>query len=470
MSQVGYYIVLDPFVESKALWFPVPTNDCNVTMSNYVKWSLPNGRILQSRNEPSQFDPATSPLGANVIDPLPPTQRKGLIAVSAVASVSLVAICLVLFFLTYRFIFWRRYYRRYIGYNQYIVLVYNLAIADLIQGLGFIISLRWIATNSIHASDASCFMQGIWLQAGNPMSGVFVFAISVFTFLHIVLDFQLGHRKFVGVIIGLWMFGVLMVVIPIATVSRYVWFPSVAWCWITTQHPALRLWTHYFWIFAAQFLTLLLHAIMFIHLQRRIADCVALGGFNTDSLRRLKRVNSSMVLYPVVYITLTLPLAVGRMASTAGHNPSATYFCVAGSMMALSGLCDTILYTLTRKNSILCPEKRPREDSRSTQLPWAEGRRFRIIRSWCPTLSNWGPLSSVSTTTDRSNLTSGSIPNGDVERAAVDQTNQEIVPGITYEPTHSTGPESSSNYERKTSWEGDDISTLERGLPRNGGA
>lgn len=209
---------------------------------------------------------------------------------------------------------------------------------------------------------------------------------------------------------------------------------------------------------------------MFIHLQRRIADCVTLGGSNTDSLCHLKRVNNYMVLYPVVYITLTLPLAVGRMASTAGHTPSATYFCVAGSMMALSGLCDTILYTLTRKNSILCQEKRPRGAKRSTQLLGAEGRRCRIIRSLCPTLSNWGPLSSISTTTHRSDLTSESMPNGEVERAAVDQTHQAIVPGITYEPTHSTGLESSSNYEWKTSWEGDDISSLERGLPRNGDA
>lgn len=198
-------------------------------MSNYANWLLSNGGQLQSRNEPLQTNPATSPLGASVIDPLPRLQRNGLIAVSSVASVSLVAICLVLCFLTYRFIFWRRYYRRYIGYNQYIVLVYNLAIADLIQGLGFIVSLRWIATNSLHASDVSCFLQGIWLQAGNLMSGVFVFAIAVFTFLHIVLDFQMGHRKFVGVVVGLWMFGVLMVIIPIATVGRYVWFPSVAW-------------------------------------------------------------------------------------------------------------------------------------------------------------------------------------------------------------------------------------------------
>lgn len=208
---------------------------------------------------------------------------------------------------------------------------------------------------------------------------------------------------------------------------------------------------------------------MFIHLQRRITDCITLGGSNTNSLCRLKRVISYMALYPAVYITLTLPLAVGRMASTSGHTPSATYFCIAGSLMALSGLCDTILYTLTRKNSILCPEKRPREVNRSTQLPWAEGRRCRIIKSLCPTLSNWGPLSSVSTTTHRSDLANGSIPNGEVERVAVDQAHQEIVPGIRYDPTHSTGPESSLNHEWKTSWEEDDISTLERGFPRNGG-
>lgn len=41
--------------------------------------------------------------------------------------------------------------------------MYNLAIADFIQGLGFIVSLRWITKNSLHAEDPACLLQGIWL-------------------------------------------------------------------------------------------------------------------------------------------------------------------------------------------------------------------------------------------------------------------------------------------------------------------
>lgn len=164
-----------------------------------------------------------------VIEPLPPPQRKVLIVISSIASVSLLVTFSLLCFLTYRFIFWRRHHERYIGYNQYIVLVYNLALADAQQCLGFIISLRWIATNSLHASDSFCFLQGIWLQIGDPMSGMFVLAIATYTSLHILLNYKIGHRVFVATVISLWVFGVLMVIIPISAVGRYVWLPAVAW-------------------------------------------------------------------------------------------------------------------------------------------------------------------------------------------------------------------------------------------------
>lgn len=189
-----------------------------------------NSHTLQGRgDDPSQFTAATSPYGSMVIDPLPALQRKGLIVVSTLALVSLISSFGLLVFITYRFIFWKKYYHRYIGYNQYVVLIYNLALADFQQGLGFIVSLRWIATNSLHASDASCFLQGIWLQIGDPMSGMFVLAIALHTFMHVTLGRQLSHRAFVTVVICLWVFGVVLVVIPIGAYGRYIWVPSVAW-------------------------------------------------------------------------------------------------------------------------------------------------------------------------------------------------------------------------------------------------
>lgn len=239
-------------------------------------------------------------------------------------------------------------------------------------------------------------------------------------------------------------------------------------CWMTTAHPALRLWTHYFWIFAAQFFTVLLYAITFIQLRRKITECIRLGGGNTDSLRRLNRVVGYMVIYPVVYITLTLPLAAGRMASVSGHPPSVTYFCVAGSLMTLSGLCDTLLYTLTRRNSVLDPEGKLTANKGTYPLT-STGRRKSTKNNVCPpTLDDRAPLPSVSAAPHHSNSTNASIPNGEIDRVAVDQIYQETTLDVAYEPVHATGANGSSDDGWKSSWPGNDISTLERGLPRSG--
>ncbi|GJP98476.1 hypothetical protein AnigIFM59636_003828 [Aspergillus niger] len=296
--------------------------------------------------------------GEAVMSPLPSLQTKGLIVISALATVSLICTLSLLTFFTYRFIFWKRHYKRYIGYNQYVVLMFNLILADFIQSLGFIISLRWIQTNSVTASDPACFLQGIWLQIGDPMSGLFVLAIAAHTFMHVTLGYQISHRLFVSIICGLWLFGVITTVIPIAAHGRYVWYPAVAWCWMTPKYESMRLWTHYFWIFASEFFTVVLYAIMFIQLRKKIAESAILGEHNSESLTRLKRVIFHMALYPVVYICLTLPLAAGRMASASGHSPSVLYFCFAGSFMTLCGFCDSLMYTLSRRSVVLESEAR----------------------------------------------------------------------------------------------------------------
>lgn len=215
-------------------------------LSIAIQWLLapeaPSFESLQPRWDSSANVAANSPnsaAGSWIIDPLPSLQRTGLIVVSALASVSLISTFSLLCFFTYRFIFWKKYYKRYIGYNQYVVLMYNLALADFIQGLGFIVSLRWISKNSLHAEDPACFLQGIWLQIGDPMSGLFVLAIALHTFMQVTMGRQLSHRTFVAIVVGLWVFGVILVIIPIAIVGPRVWMPSVAW--VCTQKFSLQI-------------------------------------------------------------------------------------------------------------------------------------------------------------------------------------------------------------------------------------
>ncbi|CAL5868378.1 uncharacterized protein PFLUO_LOCUS2603 [Penicillium psychrofluorescens] len=307
------------------------------------------------------------------IDPLPLAQRQGLIAVSVMAFLSLIATATLLVFITYRLIFWRRKYTRYIGYNQYIILIYNLVLADFQQALGFLLCLRWILTDKIKSGTAACFLQGLWLQIGDPGSGAFVLAIAFHTFLLVVLGKKMSYKVFVCFVIGVWVFVAIIVTIPLAIYGVDVFVPSGAWCWINEDYETVRLWTHYFWIFLAEFGTVFLYAVMYFQLRKQIAQSSILGNSQLESLKRLRRVVGYMTIYPVVYIVLSLPLAAGRMATQNGQTPNVTFFCCAGAIITSSGLADVTLYTLTRRN--LIGESEPSDDRSYNKFDNSKGRK-----------------------------------------------------------------------------------------------
>lgn len=206
---------------------------------------------------------------------------------------------------------------------------------------------------------------------------------------------------------------------------------------MTIEHPSMRLWTHYFWIFAAQFFTILLYAIMFFQLRRRIAESAILGSRHTESLRRLNRVVAYMVIYPIVYIILTLPLAAGRMASSHGNTPSVTYFCVAGTLMTLSGFCDTLLYTLTRRSVVLEPEEKG--TSEGGYRKFASSGRNKSTRDDSRILGvgGKGAISTVSAI-HRGDSTDAIVPKDDVELSGFGVYQQTTVE-ITHEPAYLEG-------------------------------
>lgn len=70
------------------------------------------------------------------------------------------------------------------------------------------------------------------------------------------------------------------------------------------------------------------------------------GGHN----REITRVAALLVLYPIIYIALTLPLSIGRMWSMArdGRSYSNAYAIFAGCMITSCGFADALVYSLTR--------------------------------------------------------------------------------------------------------------------------
>ena len=91
---------------------------------------------------------------------------------------------------------WRKYYRIYPGYNQYLLLIFNLVLADFQQSIAFLISFHWIAQNSILAPTAACFIQGWLVQVGDVSSGIWVLAIAIHTWYSVARGRKVEHVRF----------------------------------------------------------------------------------------------------------------------------------------------------------------------------------------------------------------------------------------------------------------------------------
>ena len=114
-------------------------------------------------------------------------------------------------------------------------------------------------------------------------------------------------------------------------------------CWISTDFEKERLYLHYLWVFIVEFGTIGIYGHVFFHLRGRIQSII-----NNDT-SKLARATKFMVMYPAVYVILTLPIAVGRMATMTGIKLPDTFFCVAGTLLTSCGWIDALLYTLTRR-------------------------------------------------------------------------------------------------------------------------
>lgn len=274
---------------------------------------------------------------------LTPVLRNGLIPVALFAMMSLVSVTALLCFITHRLISWRKHYREYVGYNQYVILIYNLLIADLQQSIAFSISFHWLKIDQILAPTAPCFIQAWFLQIGDVSSGFFVLAIAVHTWLGVVKGYKMPYVWFVTSILGIWFFSLVLTVLGPAMHKDRYFARAGGWCWVAQKYQDERLWLHYLWIFIVEFGTIIIYAHIFFHLRGRIRSII-----NNDT-RKLSRATKFMVMYPLVYVVLTLPIAVGRMVAMTGTPMNEVFFCIAGSLLTSCGWIDALLYTLTRR-------------------------------------------------------------------------------------------------------------------------
>ncbi|KAJ4256141.1 hypothetical protein NW762_009217 [Fusarium torreyae] len=341
------------------------------------------------------------PSESRTLDPLPPDLRSGLTAVTILAFISFFSASILFFYLVYKLTTWSLFIKsqpaghfhqqtgpiqRAIDFtlgidgvfsenneetnpnkpdgevsprkpNQFLVLIINLLLADMHQGVAFLLNAAWLRHDAILVGTASCYTQGLFVSLGDLASSMFITAIAVHTYLIVVKRRQTPQRVLYGVIIAIWIFVYAISLLPIAGTQNGAEFGGFfvragSWCWMNRRYENLRLFTHYLYIFIGLATTSVIYIIIFLHIRRQARFESRSTEAEGDALQLQLSRNPAFLIYPVIYVLCTLPLAAGRIATMAGANVPNGYFCFAGAMIASNGSFDCLLFGTTRNTIV----------------------------------------------------------------------------------------------------------------------
>jgi len=232
----------------------------------------------------------------------------------------------------------------------------SLIIGDAATMTGFFMSMRWSIVGRVQAGDY-CVAQAALKQSGNVAVALSCAAIAFHTFFTVFLQVTVPRWTRYVVTILIWatvattsLIGPFMIQTP----ERGPWWGiSSQWCWTTDNYRLSRFTTEYMFMFATAFLNFLLYLPVFLRLKGFFRGT----GWHTRvqfsrqmvSAETL-RVANHMLWYPFAYACMVAPIAVVRVVELATNRPAP--FLVKSSLAVvfmLSGLCNVVLYTTTRR-------------------------------------------------------------------------------------------------------------------------
>lgn len=222
--------------------------------------------------------------------------------------------------------------------------------ADTVQSLAYTISFHWIHIDAMLAPTVACTAQGWLVNTGRIASGLFVLLIALHTLYKTMSNADPSRSLFLGLIAGTWGGAILLSSLGIALFGDTYYVATGVFCGVSTLYPMERLALQMLWIFIVQFGSILAYLVVFIRIKTTIKRTMSVSNLTPDTRARVDRAARTMVLYPLVYIVLSLPISTGRMWSMAHHGASLPLPFIIGAttLYALSGSANAILYTLTR--------------------------------------------------------------------------------------------------------------------------
>ncbi|CAE6434547.1 unnamed protein product [Rhizoctonia solani] len=274
-----------------------------------------------------------------------------------------------------------------------------LLLCDFVQGVAFALNFKWAAKGRMYLSR-TCTAQGAVSQVGDAGAAIWSLVIAGYTFSLLFL-FKKPPVWFTWAILGAgW---IVIILLPIAgpyfiqdvDKAGYFYGLSGAWCWLGDGYQLERFLYLYMWIFISLGSSLVLYGLVYLRFSGRVTfeggkiawknpekkgwglGCISASAFRDSSFnlsgqsgsgsngmrladsgeingvgKHLKTIARRLMLYPLVYSLVTIPVAVCRLGVMAGWEPPFWLFVFAGITFSSSGLTNVLLFIATRHSFI----------------------------------------------------------------------------------------------------------------------
>lgn len=237
----------------------------------------------------------------------------------------------------------------------------SLLLMDLLQATGSLMNARWIAYGGVTAGDY-CTVQAIIKTASDVGTAFWTFAIALHTFFLLFLKIKPSTVVLWGTLVSGW--SAIIAILLVGPTTRHLekrgpfYTVSGYWCWISPNFPRSRVVLDYMLMFITAFLCFVLYSLLFLRLRgnieldgyrwkfRRVSK--AWGGIAKASDQTML-IAKQMLLYPIAYTVLVVPMAACRFAR--GNIPfEATIFSAA--IFLLSGLVNVSLFMAISRSCV----------------------------------------------------------------------------------------------------------------------
>ncbi|KAL5523555.1 hypothetical protein ACEPAG_7728 [Sanghuangporus baumii] len=242
----------------------------------------------------------------------------------------------------------------------------SLLVSDLLQSIGSIMNLKWIQEMAVSQSGF-CSVQGAIKQAADIGTAFWILTIAVHTFNVLVCGIHARRILMFILLVAVWSFVATLVVMGpfiLQNKSKGPYFNiSGYWCWISEKYETEQFLLEYMIMFISAVASFILYVLVFLKLRgnllvaggrfrfRSVAKASAWMPYQNNETSDLRvhmvSVAKHMLLYPIAYMILIVPIAACRFAEWTGHEVPFDAIVFSDSVFLLSGFVNTLLFVLT---------------------------------------------------------------------------------------------------------------------------